>query len=154
MAFVYACELPEDIWFDVERDVWLRAGSDGVFQVGMTDPAQTRAGKILQIRVRAGKQVSQGRSVATVESGKWVGPIPAPVSAFVVEGNPDVIQDPNLINRDPYGRGWILTIRPDRPPDGWREMGLFYGSEAVQPYRLKLREEGLSCLRCAEPTDE
>jgi glycine cleavage system H protein len=151
MAFVAACELPEDLWFQVEQDVWLRAEPDGLVQVGMTDPAQTRAGKILHVRVRTGKRVEAGKSLATVESGKWVGPVPAPLAGLVAESNPLVMSDPDIINRDPYGDGWLLRFRPDAGPERWREYGLRHGLDAVEPYRVKLAREHLTCLRCADP---
>jgi glycine cleavage system H protein len=151
MAFVFACELPEDRWYLVDQDVWLHVQDDGTVRVGMTDPAQTRAGKVLHLRVRTGKHVRAGQNLATVESGKWVGPVPAPLAGVVGEGNPAVLADPSIINRDPYGEGWILEFRPEEPVDRWGELGLAYGIAAEEPYRAKLSAEGLTCVRCADP---
>ena len=151
MAFVFACELPEDLWYLVDQDVWLRVLDDGAVAVGMTDPAQTRSGKVLHVRVRTGKRVAPGQSLATVESGKWVGPVPAPLPGLVGEANPAVLADPSLINRDPYGEGWILRFRPEDPVEAWPAKGLCYGLDASEPYRKKLQEEGLTCVRCADP---
>ena len=151
MAFVYACELPDDLWFDVERDVWVGDMGDGTVRMGMTDPAQTRAGRILYLRIRAGKSVAAGKSLATVESAKWVGPVPSPLEGTVLEANAEVIQDPNLINRDPYGAGWLLKFRPSNPT--LEQSGLLRGESAVSAYRAKLKAEGLTCLRCADPMD-
>lgn len=154
MAFVYACELPDELWFQVEQDVWVAELSDGTVRMGMTDPAQTRAGRILQIRVREGKTVVPGKSMATIESGKWVGPVPAPMPGTILKANSEVLADPNLINRDPYGRGWLLQFRPQVPPAGWEALGLYRGERAVQEYRKKLEAERLMCLRCADPNPE
>ena len=85
----YACDIPEDLTYDVERDVWIRFDGD-IATLGMTDVAQTRCGKIADISFRdIGKKVSQGKALATIESAKWVGPFPAPFSCEIVETNQD-----------------------------------------------------------------
>lgn len=150
MAFVFACEFPDDLWFHVEQDVWLDLLPDGTARVGMTDPAVTRAGKILHVRIRAGREVEAGRSVASVESGKWVGPVPSPLPGHVLEANPAVLDDPSLINRDPYGAGWLATMRPAVGPEEFGRLGLLRGADALAPYTEKLRTEGLHCIRCAD----
>lgn len=152
MAFVFACELPDDLWFDVERDVWVGDMGNGTVRMGMTDPAQTRAGRILYLRIRAGKAVVAGKSVATVESAKWVGPVPSPLAGTVVAANPEVLEDPNLVNRDPYGSGWLLEFHP--ADTAFDQSGLLKGDPAVRAYREKLKAEGLTCMRCAEPNGE
>lgn len=146
MAFVFACELPDDVWFDVERDVWVKEDPDGVVHLGMTDPAQTRAGKILYVRARVGKKVQVGKSLATVESAKWVGPVPSPLDGEVIAANPEVLRDPNVINRDPYG-AWLVAFRPTSDVG---QFGLLRGDAAVSAYRTKLQAEGLTCMRCAD----
>ncbi len=147
MAYVFACELPDHLWFDVDRDVWVEERSDGTVRMGMTDPAQTRAGRILFVRARAGKRVPQGKSVATVESAKWVGPVPSPLTGTVTQANPEVLADPNIINRDPYVSGWLVEFRPEIPLS---ESGLLRGEPAQAAYRQKLKAEGLTCMRCAD----
>lgn len=150
MAFVFACEFPDELWFDVERDVWIGELEEGLVRMGMTDPAQTRAGRILFVRARAGKHVESGKSLATVESAKWVGPVPSPLAGTVTEANQAVLADPNIINRDPYGAGWLVQFRPD---GSWHDAGLFQGEAALAAYRLKLKSEGLTCMRCADQVE-
>ena len=58
-------------------------------------------------------QIRAGRHVATLESGKWVGGVPVPFGALVVERNEAVLADPHLVNVDPYGKGWIARLHPD-----------------------------------------
>jgi glycine cleavage system H protein len=145
LAQVFACEFPDDLWFDVGRDVWVAQLPSGILRLGMTDPAQTRAGKILHVRARAGKTVQEGKNVATIESAKWVGPFPAPLSGSVVRVNEDVLADPNTINRDPYGEGWIVEFRANSQ---WPAPHLIKGSDVVPLYRVKLQEEGITCMRC------
>ncbi len=150
MAFVYACEFPDHLWFDVARDVWLEELPGGGLRLGMTDPAVTRAGRIVHVRVRAGRQAAPGQGVASVESSKWVGPVPTPLEARVLRGNPLLASDPGLLNRDPYGEGWLAEIEPVAAAPDLRALGLRYGTDALAPYTEKLRQEGLNCIRCAD----
>lgn len=151
MSQVFACEFPDDLWFDVKRDVWIMRLPCGTLRLGMTDPAQTRAGKILHVRARGGKIVTAGKNVATIESAKWVGPFPAPVDGKVSRVNERVLADPNTINRDPYGEGWIAEIDP--VSDRWPQDEFIPGSDVAPIYRIKLEEEGITCMRCAPLQD-
>jgi len=147
---VRGCELPDHLWYQVDQDVWVDLQPDGTVRLGMTDPAQTRAGKILHVQVRARRRVDAGRNVATVESGKWVGPVPAPFPGLILGGNPRLADDPALINRDPYGEGWLAEMQPDEGPEAWPRWGLVPGHQATEPYRLKLEAAGLLCVRCQD----
>src|SRR5512134_2586087 len=109
----YACDIPEDLYYDVEHDVWIRF--EGEFAVlGMTDVAQTRCGKIAAISFRApGKKVLQGKTLATIESAKWVGPFPAPFSCEIVATNEmGFAENILLANKEPYTTGWLVKVRP------------------------------------------
>jgi len=115
MSEYRGCQLPEDLYYDLDY-VWLRPGSDGLFTIGVTDPAQTMGGRILSVHIKkTGKTLLAGRHVATLESGKWVGGIPVPFAATIVERNEALLADPHLINVDPYGAGWIARLRPEDP---------------------------------------
>lgn len=149
MARVRMCEFPDDLWFDVDRDVWARRLDDNTVQLGMTDPAQTRAGKVLHVRARVGKTVEEGKSLATIESGKWVGPFPAPIRGKILTFNPVVANNPNLINISPYEEGWIVQLEPSN--QDWPQANLKPADEAAGLYEAKLREEGLTCMRCIPP---
>lgn len=144
MAIVNNCNLPDDLYYIVERHVWGSRGDDGLVTVGMTDVAQSLAKTIISVTPKgAGKTVAKGRSLATVESGKWVGPVPSPVSGEIVEVNDDVVRTPSRINEDPYGAGWIARLRPD---DWDGESGdLVTGPEGIEAYRSFLEAEGIEC---------
>lgn len=145
------CELPEELWYDVERDVWARFEGDGSVTLGMTDPAQTRCGQVVSIRFKpAGRRVARGQSLATVESAKWVGPFPAILSGEIAATNEDTFgRDILAANRDPYGAGWLVRLRPDRLAE---ERGtLVTGGAAAERYRARIDEVGINCMRCAEP---
>lgn len=147
MAIVRGCEFPEDRAYFIERTqmTWaLRAGD--VVTVGFTDPAQTRAGRILYVRVKpAGTVREQGRPIATVESGKWAGAVLAPVSGTVLEGNRELETDPGLLNTDPYGRGWLVRMTMSVPAEFDR---LLSGENAVARFKEILEREDIRCMRC------
>ena len=91
MAEINNCLLPDDLQYHVEFNVWLRDNGDGTFDMGMTDIAQTMAGSVIHCRAKAvGKNVKKGKSVATVESVKWVGPVKTPLTAEIMASNQDV----------------------------------------------------------------
>lgn len=143
MATVSNCDIPEDLYYLVEKHVWARY-EDGLVTVGLTDVAQNLAKGIISVTPKAvGKKVARGRSVATVESSKWVGPVPSPVNGEIIEVNQAVLSDPGNVNREPYGGGWIARVRPD---DWDTEVAeLKTGDEGVEAYRAFLEQEGITC---------
>ena len=110
MTTVRGCNIPEDLHYLVEKHVWARRDGD-VVTVGLTDVAQHLAKTFVSVTLKAvGKKIAKGKSLATAESSKWVGPVPNPVAGEVVEVNAAVGQRPALLNEDPYGEGWIFVI--------------------------------------------
>ncbi len=145
----YACEIPEDLYYDIERDVWIRFDGESA-TLGMTDVAQTRCGKLAAISFRdAGKRVAQGRTLATIESAKWVGPFPAPFSCEILETNERGFSGNILLaNKDPYGAGWIVKVRPTNPEA--ERVQLVTGAEAAEKYKQRIQELKVNCLRCID----
>jgi glycine cleavage system H protein len=144
MASIFDCNLPDDLYYLVDRHVWLRLDGDGPATVGIDDVAQHLAGPIVSCTPkRAGRGVPRGQSLATIESSKWVGPVPAPVSCEIVEVNEAVRQAPGLLNQDPYGQGWLVRVRPT---DWQGEHGaLVTGAEGLAAYREFLEAQGIRC---------
>ena len=143
MTLVNNCNLPDDLYYVVAKHVWARREADLV-TVGMTDVAQNLAKTIIAVTPKApGKVVAKGRNIATVESGKWVGPVPAPVSGEIAEVNIALAASPSLINSDPYGQGWVARLRPT----DWdaEAADLATGSEGIEAYRQFLVEQGIEC---------
>jgi glycine cleavage system H protein len=145
----YACDIPEDLYYDIERDAWIRFDDD-IAILGMTDVAQTRCGKIAAISFKVvGKKVAEGKTLATIESAKWVGPFSAPFSCEIVETNENgFAKDILLANKEPYTTGWLVKVKPTNLEN---ERGhLLTGEEAVENYKERIKELKVNCLRCID----
>jgi glycine cleavage system H protein len=145
----FGCVVPAELTYDLERNVWLRFEGDEVV-LGMTDVAQTQCGRFVSVTWKQpGTRVRQGRSLAIIESAKWVGPFPAPVSGEITATNEAAFAaDIALANRDPYGAGWLIRLRPEALAE---EAGhLVDGVTAFERYRAFVEEQGIRCFRCEE----
>jgi glycine cleavage system H protein len=145
----YACDIPEDLYYDIQRDVWIRFEGD-IAVLGMTDVAQTRCGKFAAVSFRdVGKRVAQGKTLATIESAKWVGPFPTPFSCEIVETNENGFAKHILLaNKEPYTTGWLVKVKPTNLE---HERGhLVTGEEAVEKYKERIKELKVNCLRCID----
>ncbi|ENU09050.1 glycine cleavage system protein GcvH [Acinetobacter calcoaceticus] len=96
---------------------WVKIEGDLVI-TGITDHAQDELGDLVYVETpEVGSQVTAGEQAGVVESVKTASDIHAPVSGTVVEVNTDLEDDPDFINDDPYGKGWIYKIKPDNIAD-------------------------------------
>lgn len=142
------CVVPDDLLYDVERHVWVRRVGD-VVVLGMTDVAQTMGGCVVAVTwKKTGRLVQRGRPLAAIESAKWVGPFPTPLTGELVEVNAMGFEaDIAVANRDPYGAGWLARLRPTC----WEaEQGhLLDGAAAFAWYRSFVQERDIQCFRCA-----
>ncbi|HEY8553868.1 MAG TPA: glycine cleavage system protein GcvH [Burkholderiales bacterium] len=97
---------------------WVRREPDGTVTVGITDHAQELMGDLVYVELpEAGRQVSSGKECAVVESVKAASEVYAPVSGEIVAANTALGDTPELINKDPYGEGWMFKIRPSDPKE-------------------------------------
>jgi glycine cleavage system H protein len=144
MTEVRGCNLPDDLYYWPEKHVWAAPQDDGSVLVGVTDIAQSLAHAIISaLPKRVGRPAKRGRSLGTIESGKWVGPVTAPVSGDILETNPLLGTNPGIINDDPYGEGWYMKIMPS---DWEAESGdLVTGAEGIAAYEAFLVAEGIEC---------
>lgn len=102
-------EFPDDLFYSPDH-YWGKV-EDSLVAEGATDFTQKMAGEILYVELpRKGRRVEQGKPFTSIESGKWVGRVYAVVSGEIVDVNEELEDDPTLINRDPYGAGWIVKI--------------------------------------------
>jgi len=101
---------PDDLYYHKEH-FWARIEGDTVI-TGTTDFAQKLAGQVVYIELPStGKAVEQGKPCGSMESGKWVGRIYAPVSGKIEAINGDLDDTPELINESPYDKGWMCKIK-------------------------------------------
>ena len=101
--------LPDELYYHKEH-YWAKVEGNTV-TVGTTDFAQKLAGQVVYVELPpVGKQVEQGKPCGSMESGKWVGRIYAPVSGKVAAVNLALEETPELINESPYEKGWICRI--------------------------------------------
>lgn len=104
-------DFPDELYFHPDH-MWAKVEGDKV-RVGYNAWAADAAGKLVSIKTRpAGKPVKAGKTLGSVESGKWVGSLKVPVSGMIAEINPAIGNDPGIINDDPYGNGWVALIEP------------------------------------------
>jgi glycine cleavage system H protein len=102
-------EFPEGLYYD-ELHGWVKVDGSVVTQ-GMTNFGQAIAQEIVFVEVpRTGRDVEQGQTFMSMESGKWVGRIAALVSGKVSEVNEELEWEPNLVNESPYDEGWLVKI--------------------------------------------
>lgn len=142
------CELPEDLFYDLDY-VWVRPEDDGSFTLGITDPAQTMAGRVQYfVFKKPGTHRKAGKPVARLESGKWAGGIPTPFDGVIEAVNAQVERDPGLVNVAPYTDAWIVRLRPDDPEQAYAR--LHKGPEAIEALRAWIERYDLQCMRCAE----
>lgn len=104
-------ELPGDLLYTEEHE-WLRREDDGSYTVGITDHAQAALGDLVYVELpEIGAEVDNGGEMAVVESVKAASDVYAPVTGEVVAVNEGLDGEPERINADPYGEGWIARIR-------------------------------------------
>ncbi len=102
--------IPEDLRYSADHE-WVRVEDDNRVRVGITDYAQDALGDIVYVDLPAlGSEVTVGQSISEVESTKSVSDIYAPVKGTVIQVNEDLNDEPERLNADPYGEGWIFVI--------------------------------------------
>jgi glycine cleavage system H protein len=145
----HGCVIPEDLLYDVEMHVWVRL-EDGTAQLGMTDVAQTMGGRMVQVSwKKTGRSYARGRTLAVIESAKWVGPFPTPLTGELIEVNGAAFAaDVAIANRDPYGAGWMARVRPAALDD--ERQHLLAGPAAFSFYQALITERDIRCYRCAD----
>jgi glycine cleavage system H protein len=106
-------DLPGDLLYTSEHE-WLRREDDGSVTVGITDHAQAALGDLVYVELpEVDQELESGGDMAVVESVKAASDVYAPISGTVLAVNEELGDDPEKINADPYGDGWIVRIRPE-----------------------------------------
>jgi len=138
MAQVGDIYLPDEFYYHPEDHLWVRVEGNRV-RIGLDQLALSSAQKIRHIGLKPpGRLLSKGKPFGSMESGKYVGPLKAPLSGKVAEINQAVVSKPGLVNQDPYGEGWLIIMEPE---DAARDLaGLVHG-EGLQGWLEKSVEE-------------
>jgi glycine cleavage system H protein len=148
MANVRGCNLPDELLYDVENHIWYREMPDGNVKIGMTSVATAMAGPVVAYTPKkAGRAVEAGKSCATIESGKWVGPAKSAAAGSVVATNEALTAKPSLANDDPYGEGWLVILKAN----DWAaaKATLTPGTQVAPKYEAKMAADGFSGCACA-----
>ncbi len=109
--------IPNDLRYTKSHE-WVRAGKDGAVEIGISDHAQGALGDLVFVEVpEPGRSLSAGEACAVVESVKAASDVYCPVSGKVTAGNPALAAQPELLNQDPYGAGWLFRLQISAPID-------------------------------------
>ncbi len=104
-------DLPGNLRYTSEHE-WLRQEEDGSVTVGITDHAQSALGDLVYVELpEVGQELEAGDEMAVVESVKAASDVYSPVSGLVLDVNVDLADEPEKINIDPYGSGWIVRLQ-------------------------------------------
>jgi glycine cleavage system H protein len=105
-------KVPADLKYTKTHE-WLRTLPDGSIEIGITDHAQHALGDLVFVEVpEAGRAVKAGEPCAVVESVKAASDVYSPVTGEITAGNPRLASEPETINTDAYGGGWLMRVRP------------------------------------------
>ena len=108
---------PDDLKYTSEHE-WIRDNGDGTVTIGITDFAQSELGDIVFVELEPeDSEFDKDEVFGTVEAVKTVSELFAPVGGTIVEINEDLEEDPELVNNDPYGQGWMVKFKLSDPGD-------------------------------------
>ena len=116
MANINGCDLPEDLYYFIEKHIWAKPMADGTVRVGMTSVAAKLSGaKLAAVTIRkkrVGKEIPKGKSLAMVESSKFVGPVPAPVTGTLCREMRNWMRTPTWLSPTPTVKAGLPKCSP------------------------------------------
>ena len=105
-------KVPADLKYTKSHE-WVRTLGDGTVEIGITDHAQHALGDLVFVEVPdAGRTVKADEPCAVVESVKAASDVYAPIAGQITAGNPRLAAEPEVVNSDPYGEGWLMRLKP------------------------------------------
>lgn len=129
MAQVEKFYLPDDLYYETEGHLWVKVEGETV-RIGMDQLGQAAAGTIVHIKIpQVQKLIEKNGNFGFLEAGKFVGPLRMPIDGRIIAINQKVLDQPDLVNRDPYGEGWLILLQPRSLIEDVR--GLLHGKETV-----------------------
>ena len=128
MANIEGYDIPDDLYYH-EEDTWIKMEGDTV-RIGMSDFFQQAAGDIVYVDLPfEGDEVQQGEPFGKAQSSKWIGKLISPLSGTIEEVNYELDSDSTIINKDPYGEGWVMVVTPSNLEEEMES--LIHGIEGV-----------------------
>ncbi|HEV7366805.1 MAG TPA: glycine cleavage system protein GcvH [Gemmatimonadales bacterium] len=109
-------KVPDDLFYTAEHEYVVRTDNSPIVTIGITDYAQGELGDVVFVRLpKPGDRFDAHQSFGEIEAVKAVSELYSPVAGEVVEVNDALDSDPGVINRDPYGDGWMMKLRTSQP---------------------------------------
>jgi glycine cleavage system H protein len=110
--------VPDDLLYTAEHEYVARTGDSSVAKIGITDYAQGELGDVVFVRLpKPGERMDAHQAFGEIEAVKAVSELYSPVAGEIVEINNAIDSDPGIINRDPYGEGWMIKLRVANPTE-------------------------------------
>lgn len=111
-------KIPDDLRYTEDHEYVKTSADPAIVQVGITDHAQSELGDVVYVELpKPGATLAQGEAFGTIEAVKAVSDLLTPVAGTVTEVNATLATDPALVNRDPYGDGWMIKLRVKNPAE-------------------------------------
>jgi glycine cleavage system H protein len=142
------CVFPDNLYYDLDNLVWIRREADNVLVVGITSILSALAGRISAITFKeVNTVIDKGKSVGTIESGRYFGAIRTPVAGKILAINQELLGKPKQANDSPYGNGWFIVLDPSSGNDITKDLkSLPEGSEEIRALIRRLRVKCYSAL--------
>lgn len=132
MARIEEIFLPDDLYYDRKEHIWAKL-EGGTVRVGLDMFGQKAAGTVAYVKLLPpGRAVARSRAFGSLEAGKYIGPLKAPVGGEILELNQLMLAEPTLVNTDPYGSGWFVVLRPTDLEKDLAE--LVQGADGIQAW--------------------
>ena len=110
MAKYKDIELPDDLYYDGKEHIWAKV-EDGKVRVGLDRFGHKAAGNVSYLKLKPKGRIIKGRAFGSIEAGKYIGPLKAPINGTILEVNQEVVSDPKVVNEDPHEH-WFIVVEP------------------------------------------
>ena len=142
---VLNCDFPDDLYYDVENDVWLKPEGESCARMGISTVLSFLAGKVQKVKLKSDlKSVGVGQSVGTIESATYFGAVRSPVSGTLSKLNLFLQVDPKALNDSRYDAGWIAEYESY---DKGSLARLYFGEKAKEKLEARIKELKVRCFK-------
>jgi glycine cleavage system H lipoate-binding protein len=118
MATIRGFEFPDELWYLLEHDTWVRLDRDGGATIGITSLGAHISGEFIEFMPKPiGAAIERDRSLGVLEMSKVIRSVRSPVSGTIIATNERASERAKLINEDPYGDGWLVRLTPRQWPN-------------------------------------